>query len=798
MMPRMMSFPARCDWLDLARTSVIVPAVAIGTLIAGAACRSGQELSGTFPVPSPAASAPAGSSVPAATTATERPTPAAAVPPGAAATAATAVASGPAATPPEVPPEGISRNAWARDRIAAVVAIWGFSEDGQRWLESYDLRQMYGQPAWFGSYGHDNWAGAGEAIPRVIVHELSHSYWGEFHVEGLPDLSWEKDQDGVAPAMAQYRRDLETFMSQPPDRFEPLRDRFRNMPDLFNGEYPDLYHFGEADIVHFTGGDLDLVPPILRKYYSSYLTPAGVAGDDIRDWGAAIAWWRGLNDHDRDAAGDVFGLQHFPLERYRVPARPGARLTEKAGETLAREQRQRLSDFAGQFELIKSREFALVDAAGVNRGFSFWRNYLSEMKGLHRAQPGVLRDHSSALARNLGAALDFYIGVERLSPASQAERYRLRATEPAVREMAVLLKARAIVDLFGTSQAPPLPGGPGGGSQSGPEAAIGHYAAKLAVTAARVDAVLSAGRQGPEKGAAELEAYLASLSDSELRSDVGLIFDLLRDADPDLTGQVLPALRDDVLLRLLSVQPSAARAGEIGPTRLLRAAGVVRGAGVETLLRGAATLAEHSSGNFAIDLPYELAVFDVIEALGRADPAGALRVISGSGMRIDPWIERGSTEMLSIFDRARPEAAMLISGFNGPRTSPQRIIHSLAALDPGLAADLLTRAASRTGGDLGARGLLEFTYDAYWRGAGGGVAVEPALTGRFMAALAIINGDNWLRSGYDHAVALMRRWAATGETEPGSEAELRRTLSEAARASGPAAADLIGRLLSPR
>jgi hypothetical protein len=707
---------------------------------------------------------------------------------------------------PDVPPDGISRNAWARDRIAAVEAIWGFSEDGRRWLESYDFRQMYGQPAWFGSYGHDGWAGAGEATPRLIAHEMSHSYWGEFPVEGRPDLRWQKGRDGVAPAMAQYRRDLETFMSQPPDRFEPLRDRFRNMPDLAKGEYPDLHHFGEADMVYFTGGDLDLVPLILRKYYSKFLTPAGVAGDAIHDWSDAIAWWRGLSGRDRDAAGEVFALQHFPLGGYRVPARPGAKLAENTAETLAHEQRQRLFDFADQFELVKSREFALVDAAGVNRGFSFWRQYLSEMRELHRAQPGPLKGHSSRLARSLGEALDFYVSVERLSPASQAERYRLRAAEPSVREMAVLLKARAIVELFGGSPSTPLPQGDGrplagaaqGEGQSGPEAAIGHYAAKLAVTAGRVDAVLSAGRQSPEKGGAELEAYLASLDDGELRSDVGLIFDLLRDANPDLAGRILPALSDDMLLRLLRVQPSAARAGEIGPTRLLEAAGVVEGASVEVLTRGAATLAERSSGNFAIDLPYELAVFDVLEALGRADPAGALRVISVSGVRIDPWTERGSTEMLSIFDRARPDAAQLIAGFKGSRTSPQRIIHSLAGLDPVLAAELLSRAISQTGGDLGPRALLEFAYDAYWNGAGGGDTVDPALAGRFLARLALLRGGDWLRSNYDQAVALMRSWAAAGETEPGSEAEFRRTLSDAARASPPQTAALIERLLSPR
>jgi hypothetical protein len=692
----------------------------------------------------------------------------------------------------------VSRNQWARDRVQALKDIYALSLKAYPWLESYDFRQMVGQPAWFGSYGHDGWAGAGEAQPRTIAHELSHSYWGEFPVEGRPDLSWAPGPDGVAPALKQYRAEMETFLRQPPDRFEPLRDRFRNMPNLTVGEYPDLHHSGEADILSFTGGNINLVPPILRKYWSSFLTPYGTmgyvydggAGPDpvVRDWAEAIAWYRGLNEADRSAVEQVFGLQHFPLGNYKVSPMTGAKLSPGVAEAIKNEERQRLLDFAGQFELIKSREFALVDAAGVNRGFTFWRSYLSEMRELHRRHPAVLRDHTMARARALGAALDFHISIERLSPQSQTERFRAAASDASVRELAVLLKERAIIELFG-KDAPP---------EKGVEGVIGHYAAKLSVTAARVDAVLTEARKGAPQGARALEGYLGSLEEAELRSDAGLIFDLLRETDGDLTRRILPAVSDAVLLRLLRIAPATARAHEIGPERLLRAAGVVRGAAAGALTEGARTLTGNSSGNFAIDLPYELAVFDVIEAMGRAEPAGALRVISESALRIDPWTERGSTEMLSIFDRARPDAAKLIAGSKGPRTSPQRIIHSLAGLDPDLAAELLSGAVSQAGGDLGPRALLEFAYDAYWRGAGGGNAAEPGLTGRFLARLALIRGGDWLRSNYDQAVALVRTWADDGETEPGSEAEFRRTLSEAAKASGPQTAALIEHLLSSR
>ena len=61
---------------------------------------------------------------------------------------------------------------------------------------------------------------------------------------------------------------------------------------------------------------------------------------------------------------------------------------------LEREERQRLTDFAQQFDLIKSNEFGLVDAANVDRSFQFWRDYLRDMLKLHEKHPQVLANAS--------------------------------------------------------------------------------------------------------------------------------------------------------------------------------------------------------------------------------------------------------------------------------------------------------------------------------------------------------------------------------------------------------------------
>jgi hypothetical protein len=692
--------------------------------------------------------------------------------PGTASTAATA------APQPEVPPDGISRNEWAQARVRAAAAIWGISQAGRSWLESYDFRQMLGQPAWFGSYGNKGWAGGGEAVPRIIIHELSHSYWGAFPVSGRPDLSFDDRGAGPSAALAQYRADLETFMRQPPDRYEPLRDRFRNMPGLTSGDYPDLFHSGEADIIQFTGGHISLLPPILLKYYDAYMTADGVAEGPLPDWAAAVSWWRGLSDADQRAASDVFGLQHFPLSAYPLPAAPGAALRPGVRPTLEGEERQRLADFASQFDLIKSREFALVDAAGVNRGFSFWKGYLSDMKELHRSHPEVLNAQEPRAAA-LGSALDYYISIERLSPQSQVESFRRRGPDTATTELAVLLKSRAVIDLFaGTPGAAPE-----GGTISGVEGVIGFYARELARTAVRVDAILAAATRSAAEGAAALEEYLGSLSDSEVRSDTGLIFDLMREADPEGTRRVLKGLSDGALLRLLSLQPAAARSGDIGPGRLLAAAGITPGSGEASLTAGARLLAQTSSGNFQIDLPYEMAVFDAVERLGRSDPAAALRVVADSGLRITPWLDRGSTEMLGVLSSAPDSAAALLLRPTGLHTSPARAVHALTGLDPDLAADLVAAMARQGWSDAGMRSVLELAHDAYWHGLNSGPGISPSLDARFVARLRSLMGDEWVMSAVADAMSWAKRSAAAGEVATDFEMQLRRTLAESAAAA---------------
>ena len=225
---------------------------------------------------------------------------------------------------------------WVEERVDTVVALYQPTEAGEALLRSLDLRQMKGDPGFFGSYGFNQWAGVGEALPIGVMHELGHSYGGGFPVETRPDLSWDIGPDsGLSTAMKSYHRDILAFMAQPPDEFELLRQRLRNLPDISSENTEPVFHNLEADMVYNTAGSLNLVPPILRKYWSSFL-PAG----RFDDWYGAAGWFQSLSPDEVSATGKWLGFEHLDLRQYPLldPATPPEKMILTAQSVLATEE----------------------------------------------------------------------------------------------------------------------------------------------------------------------------------------------------------------------------------------------------------------------------------------------------------------------------------------------------------------------------------------------------------------------------------------------------------------------------
>ena len=620
----------------------------------------------------------------------------------------------------------IAEQDWVTGRLVAVQGIWGFTSDGIDWQNSYDFRQMRGQPAWFGSTGLSGWAGAGQAVPRSVMHELGHSYWGAFPVEGRPDLIPGSDTQEI---LESYQADLLKFMRQPPDRFEPLRDRFRNLPNLDRGDLPDLAHFGEADLIYLTGGDLDLIPPILRKYYTSYLSDAGVV-PEAKDWPDVLGWWFALDDEKRADAGEIFGLQHFPLDNYEdLPRQEHAELSLSATVFIGGEEKQRLVDFADQFDEIKKQRNALTDATGTDRGFNFWARYLRDLLDLHTEHSDVLASGTGSRGRELGQTLDIYQELDPLSPSEQAKRYRALSGSDGgrdVQDFAPLLKARTLLELFPAGSASDL---------EGIEASASAYAEELRELVAFADAALNLGTTAPEEAANELADRLLEFSDDELAGRIDTIFSTMRDAEPEIARSVIQAIPDSLLLKLLDVRPSAARVGEVQPERLLNAVGVVSGASPDTLIQGIARLTENSSGNYAIDAPFDEAVYDLLDEFAVSDPGLVLRVFRETDLRLLPWVTGHATEAVMVLSADLNRSAVLLVALDGPEPTPERIIRQLAYFDADTAADLMLAALDAGRGDVLTDTLNTIVYDAYWSDLGAGPPGRLGSAGELLTSL---------------------------------------------------------------
>ncbi|MCI0846219.1 MAG: hypothetical protein J4N33_03775, partial [Chloroflexi bacterium] len=97
----------------------------------------------------------------------------------------------PTHTPPATilptPTPNPANSVWVQQRLDAVIALYGLTPEAAALVRSLDVRQMKGEPGFFGSYGFKEWTGVGEAKPVGVIHELSHSSWGGFSIVGSPE-----------------------------------------------------------------------------------------------------------------------------------------------------------------------------------------------------------------------------------------------------------------------------------------------------------------------------------------------------------------------------------------------------------------------------------------------------------------------------------------------------------------------------------------------------------------------------------------------------------------------------------
>ena len=627
-------------------------------------------------------------------------------------------------------------------------------------MRSLDFRQMKGEPGYFGSYGFDGWAGIGEAKPVPAMHELMHSYWGGFPVAGRPEVSWARTAgEDVSPAMASYHRDVLAFMAQPPDDYEVLRQRFRNLPAVSAENTEPLFHNLEADLPQTTGGDLGLVPPILRKYWGYFLS----AGP-FYTWDRAMGWLQSLPHEQRRIAGKFLGFEHLDLRPYsnspEFSVSPG--FLEGAAEVLDTEERQRLTDLAEQFDL-------LLGDAQLEEDFQFWRGYLRDKAALHREHSDHLRSLNTEKASDLAEALEFLNRLEG-APGERAEELQQRLEgQPFVVNFLPAVDNKTLILLFG--QRPSLPDAP-------TLQATASFVERLRRFATLAEGILQESRRSPSLGAEALASFLTE-EGVDREQDLRLFFDLLHDADPAEAHRLMIAVDGETIRKLMPRVPVNLRT-LLRPERLLEKLRITSHATEAELTQGIKLLIEEPSGNYRIDEPYLDSLFEVVAARALESPREALRVISNTPFPLEAWIV-GQPEAASFALSADlAAAALLVEGSDPVVSPPPRVVYRLISANPAVAARIVVTLDGMGREDLVAESLAYFAYDKARSEKHPQLPISLEGNGEFLAALVRMNGEEWLESRITIAASLYRKRIEQGEVAPDFLVRYRETLEAAA------------------
>ncbi|MQG44498.1 MAG: hypothetical protein FI712_02120 [SAR202 cluster bacterium] len=651
---------------------------------------------------------------------------------------------------------------WVTERIDAIVALYQPTKAGEALLRSLDLRQMEGEPGFFGSYGFTEWAGVGEASPIGVAHELGHSYWGGFKVAGRPDLSWAIPSGStLSPALESYHQDVLTFITQPPDDFELLRQRLRNLPDVSSDNPEPIIHNMEADVVYNTAGSLNLVPPVLRKYWADFLQ----AGR-FDDWYGAAGWFQSLSQDDVSLAGKWLGFEHLDLRQYPSldPATPAEAILLAAQRVIETEEKERLLDLAYQFDL-------LIGYPHNDEDFEFWRRYLRDKVTLYRDHPAHLAVFSIPRAEQIDSALQFLAAPATGSPAQQAQRLAGRLVEePFLVNFLPAVDNQVLVELFSSGTALP---------EGKTLQATASFVERLKIFGAKVDSVLRAGRSDPTAGAAELESFIADTG-LDQKEDIKLFFDLLRDRDPEAAKDVTFAMSNETVRGLMVPIPFQLRT-ILDPEELLSKLGIESDAANQSSVRdGIALLVEEPSGNFQVDEPFLAAMFQVVAERAEDDPLETALLLVGSPFPLEGMILAQPVAASSIFKSDRESGLALVRNSDSLIAPPWRIMYRLVKADPSLAAGMLAEFQRRGEAVLVAESLAYLAYDKDRQERSSLLPISLEDDGRFLGALFKEEGAEWLAVRLSESVELYQQRVSANEVSADFLERYRETLEFAA------------------
>ena len=636
---------------------------------------------------------------------------------------------------------------WARDRVEAVLSLYSFSPEGEAAVRDLRVLHVVGRPGWFGSTGYENWVGIGDARPGSIVHELSHSFWGAFSVAGRSDVTWTiTHETGLLDGIEALRRDLDAFMAQPPDAYEPLRARLRQIPDLVTGGFPGLYHLGEAEIVVFTGGNLNLVPPILRKYYAPWLEPGPFA-----NWDEAALWYLGLPAEERRKADAFFSVGGLAIDAYEAEVDPAARLAPETAAVVEAERRRRLADFAEQFDLF----FKDLDGTGAPaEDFRFWGGYL---RGIIRLFP----EHADVLDaprfRRLREAIEALAEIRGLNREARGPAARESiAGDRFLLNLAPALDQSTLAELVR-----------GDGTRTGErvsgliQEALDPSHVKLLQAAVELQDLA---REDPQGARSRFDALIGGLAPRE-RQAMNFILDLFAQVDRELTIHLLTGLSPEAARLVYDEGPAFVRF-LLQPEQLIDVLGFASVSDPERLTELAKLFTEKVSATPSIDEPFLEALYRRVVALGETSPAQALEVFAASGLWLEPFLRLMPQKAAVLLEAEPALAAKVLREANPVRVPPARAIYRVVQANPTVAARLTLEFDRQGDGETVADALAFFAYDLPRKASQPSLPISLERDGEYLAALLDLAGPQWLASALDQTVDRYRAMIDRAELDP--------------------------------
>ena len=312
-------------------------------------------------------------------------------------------------------------------------------------------------------------------------------------------------------------------------------------------------------------------------------------------------------------------------------------------------------------------------------------------------------------------------------------------------ELAVLLPNPVLIELFGRPDH--------GFALDSVEGMIGQFSRKLASYAEMVSETLAMSRDNSQKASQRLEMFLQNLSNDEHEKDLGLVFDLIRDADSSMAKRLLDRLSDQLVLRMLRNNPGAVRNGSISPERLLQALGITPRRPQDGTVAGLKALFQFSSGNFQIDKPFTALAYEVIANVAIEDPRVGLQLLRESEVPILDFIRESPKASVGILSSDLPGAASLVANIKGYANSPPHIVHGLVAVDPMLAARIVIEMDEQGRDDLATESLIVFAFDETRSRVNPSLGLSLRSDGEFLEHLIDFQGEKWARS---HIVKALR------------------------------------------